>query len=155
MGHAEYDTADIECRLPVPVAQETDVAYFDKPGREHVEQEPPDELGDSEGHDLFLVAVSIVLPGKRDFPLFHAENTVVRNRNAVGIPSEVLEHGLGSVEGGLGINYPLLRVEPVQENCKLVNTCELTRFIGLFEIGEKFSPEEPGENLHVEEEPPL
>ena len=109
--HAEEHTAGLETFLPVPVAQEPEVAYLHEPVGEDVEEEPPDELGSLEGHDLLFVTVGIILPEEGDLAILRTDDAVVRDRDPVGVPPEVAEDGLWPVEGRLGVDHPLFRVE--------------------------------------------
>src|SRR5208337_2916411 len=76
--YSEQGAAGLETRLSVPVAQQTEVAYLHEPVGKDVEEEPPDELGGIEGHDLLSVPVGIVLPEEGDQPVLHADDAVVR-----------------------------------------------------------------------------
>ena len=75
--------ASFKTYLPVPVCQKPEVPYLHEPVRKDMEQEPSDKLMRIEGHDLFSVSVSIILPGERNLFLLHADDTMVRNGNPV------------------------------------------------------------------------
>ena len=154
--HAEEHTAGLETLLPVPVAQEPEVAYLHEPVGEDVEKEPPDELGGVEGHDLLFIAVGIILPQKGDPAILHADDAVVGNGDPVGISPEVTKDGLRPVEGRLGVDHPLLRVEASEEGCEvLLGGLKAFLLVGFFQTGEELPSEQPGHHLHGEEEPPL
>ena len=85
----------------MPVAQKPEVAYLHEPVRQDVEEEPPDELGGIEGHDLLFIAVGVILPPEGDVAILHADDAVVRDRYPVSVPAEITEHILGPLNGGL------------------------------------------------------
>jgi hypothetical protein len=58
--------------------KEPEVAYLHEPVGEDVEEEPPDELGRSEGHNLLLgVPVGIVFPEEGDFAILRIDDVSV------------------------------------------------------------------------------
>lgn len=91
------------------------MAYLDQPVGERMEEEPPDELGRLQGHDLLPVPVGIVLPREGDVAVLRADNAAARDGDPVGVPAEIGKHSLRSVEGGFCIDHPLFRVKPIQE----------------------------------------
>ncbi len=64
-----------------------------------------------DGHDLLLAAVRIVFPAKRDSIILERNQSMVGDGDAVRIASKVVQHMLGTAEGRLGIDHPVLREE--------------------------------------------
>jgi hypothetical protein len=62
--------------------------------------------------------VPIVLPPKRDGVVRHVDEPVVRDRDAVGVPREVVEHVGGAAKGRLGVHDPRLAIQRSQEGAK-------------------------------------
>jgi hypothetical protein len=80
-----------------------------------VDEESPQELVGGDGHDLVLAAVSVVLPAEGDSSLAEGYESVVGDRDAVGVASQIVKYMLGSPEGWLGIDDPVLGVELSEE----------------------------------------
>jgi hypothetical protein len=91
----------------VAVAEEAVMADAVEPGRKHVEQEPPEELGRVQRHRLFPVVVPVVPPAETDLPLREGEEAVVGDGDPVGVAPEILQDLCGAPERGLRIDHPL------------------------------------------------
>jgi hypothetical protein len=91
------------------------VADADEVLREDVQQEAPDELVDGEFEDLPTVAVGGVAVAEDDAMLIGAQDSPVRERNAMGVAAEIAQHALGPREGRLGIDDPVLPSKRVED----------------------------------------
>ena len=60
-------------------------------------------------HDLHALVVGVVLPAKLDPAVAVVDEAIIGQRDAVGIPPEVVEHLLGAGEGPLRIDDPVRR----------------------------------------------
>ena len=87
------------------------MAHAHERGRQGVEHEPADEFVGRQGHGFALVGVAAVSIRECDHAVFDREYPVVRDRDAVGVAADVIEDGLRSREGALGVDHPLLFVE--------------------------------------------
>jgi hypothetical protein len=65
-------------------------------------------------HDFLLAAVGIVFPEKRDLIILKRNQAMVGDGDAVGIASEIVQNMLGTAEGWLGVDDPVL-VEELSE----------------------------------------
>src|SRR6266853_1387229 len=74
--------------------------------RQGVEQEAADELVNTEGHDLRLAVVAIVLPAEGDLGVGHGDQARVGDGDAVRISTKIGQHLCGTAEGRLGIDHP-------------------------------------------------
>ena len=72
------------------------------------------ELICGDRHDLLLAAVRIVFPAKRDSIILERHQSMVGDGDAVRIASEIVQNMLGTAEGWLGIDDPVL-VEELSE----------------------------------------
>jgi len=81
-----------------------------------MEQEATQELVRRYRHDLLLVAVCVVSPAERNAPIVAADETMVRDGDAVGVSGQIGEHRLGSGERRLGVDDPCDRRSPGKEN---------------------------------------
>jgi hypothetical protein len=110
----EYTASQQGCSSSA-VGQEAGVADANQPLRQHVDQEPPQELIGRNGHHLLLAAVGVVLPAEGDAIFLAGDEAMVGDGDAVGVAGEVVEDMLGAAEGRLGVDDPLVRVELAQE----------------------------------------
>jgi hypothetical protein len=77
----------------------------------YVDQESAQELICGERHDLLLATVRIVFPAKRDLIVLERNQSMIGDGDAVRIASEIVQNMLGTAEGGLGIDDPVLAKE--------------------------------------------
>jgi len=75
---------------------------------EHMQQEAPDELGSWEGHHLDGVALPVIAPAEMDDAVFQGHETLITDRNPMGIAPEIRHHLVGARKGWLGIDDPVL-----------------------------------------------
>ena len=68
-----------------------------------------------ERHDLHAVVVGVVLPAKADAAVAVIDEPIIRERDAVGVAPEVVEHLLGAGEGPLRIHDPVDGPELTEE----------------------------------------
>ena len=91
--------------------QETVEANPDEALREHVEAEAAEEFLRAEGHQPDLAPVAVVLPPKRHLVLGHGDEPMIGDRDAVGVPREIVQHVTGAAERGLGVDDPVVAKE--------------------------------------------
>ena len=83
-----------------------------------MKEEPSDELIGLESHSLLFIPIGIVAPTEGDIAVLGFDNTVIADRDPVGISAQVLKDTLGAVKGRLTINDPFLMVELSSEHLK-------------------------------------
>jgi hypothetical protein len=71
-----------------------------------------DELVDLQRHHLLLIAIGIITPQKGDLSVLDTEDAIIADGDSVGISAQILKDSLGSIEGRLAIDDPLLMIEP-------------------------------------------
>jgi hypothetical protein len=101
-------SAPVQLFLSASVSQKSVVSDFDEPIRQHMKQESPDELSGIHRHDLAFVVIGVIPPPERDLVVFKLHDPVIADRDPVGVSAEILKNALGSVEGRLGVDDPLL-----------------------------------------------
>jgi len=79
-------------------------------------EEPAKKLLVAEGHHTALAVMSIILPSKRHVSVGHTCESMVGDRDAMGVASQIMQHVFRSAEGRLGIDDPVLPIEPAQED---------------------------------------
>ena len=79
-----------------------------KPGREHVEEHAPDELGRCQRHGLLAgrAGPAIVLVAEAHAAVVEAAQALVADGDPVGVTAEVVEDLLGTGEGSLRVDHP-------------------------------------------------
>jgi hypothetical protein len=100
------------------IGQEPEKADADKAARQDVEQEAAQELLRTEGHHSLLITVGIILPTESNLVLLESHQAMVGDGDAMGIAGEVAEHMMGTAEGGLGIDDPVLTEQGAQEGAE-------------------------------------
>jgi hypothetical protein len=105
--HAQQLPAEGELLRAVAVAKKAVVTDAVEPGREDMEQEAAEELGRVQRQGLLPIVMPIILPPEADLPLVDGEQAVVRDRDPVGVPAEVLKDLRGPPERGLCVDHPL------------------------------------------------
>ncbi len=81
---------------------------------QNVDQKAAQELICGDRHDLLLATVRIVSPAKRASIILERNQSMVGDGDAVRIASEIAQNMLGTAEGWLGIDDPVL-VEELSE----------------------------------------
>ena len=67
---------------------------------------PADELFGRKCHRFLLALIAVVLVSEADLAGFDVQQAIVRNRDPVGIATDVIQHLFGSSERRFGIYHP-------------------------------------------------
>jgi hypothetical protein len=105
-GHAEQAPAAVELLLPVAVSEETVITNPPESVGQNVEQKAPNEFLRGQAHGSDPTSMPVVLPLKTDLIVIHGEQAIVRNRDAVGVTSHVVEDLLWSGKRAFGVDDP-------------------------------------------------
>ena len=73
-----------------------------------MKQKAPNKFGGGKRHNLHSVMVLIISPGECDLSVPQAQNTIVRNRDAVRIAPQIIQDFRSVLKRGLAINNPIL-----------------------------------------------
>ena len=106
---------------------------LDEPVRQHVQQEPPDELVGSNRHDLKFVVVRVIPPPERDRIVLHLHDPMIADRYPVCVSPEIVKNTFGSIERRFRVDDPFL---PVQVGYQGVPRC------GLFQSADRAGVDE-------------
>ena len=91
-----------------PIGEEAERADADKAAGQDVEQEAAQELLRTERHHSLLISVGIILPAESNLVMLESHEAMVGDGHAMGVAGEIAEHRMGTAEGGLGIDDPVL-----------------------------------------------
>lgn len=125
-----------------------------------VQEEASKKLDGVECHDLLFASVCVVFPGEGDLPLGEIDDAVVRDRDPMGVATEVVKDVVWPAERSLCENDPVLRVELVFETFPLAilqqiggapGEIEFSVLMGSVEHREELPSEEFAEDLHGQE----
>jgi len=105
---AEQNAATRESISAPPVGEESEVADANQSLGQNVDQESAQKLLCRNGHDLLLAAVRVVFPAKRDSIILEGDESMVRDRDTMGIACQVMQNMLGAAEGWLCLDDPVL-----------------------------------------------
>ena len=83
-----------------------------------VQEESPQKFDRRDRHGSRLTAVPIVLPLKGHGVVRDVEDPMIRDRYAVRVAREVMQHMRGSAEGWLGVDDPVVPKESPQEGAE-------------------------------------
>lgn len=100
-GGAKRGSGASEQRALIAVGEQSVMPDAVEAARQNVQAEATQELDALELQDPAPLAVSVVLVAKAHFVRVECDEPLVRDRGAVGIAPEVLEHLLGAGEGAL------------------------------------------------------
>lgn len=92
-------------------------------------QKAADELTAGKRHCFASLAIGVVLVLKADLAVFQLQQSLIRNRDAMGIPGQVPEHLLWSAEGAFRIDNPVSLhrcIDSPLECCRLCQIGQLT-----------------------------
>lgn len=101
-----------------PIGQEPEGADADKAARQDVEQEAAQELLRTEGHHSLLITVGIILPTESNLVMLESHEAMIGDGHAMSVTGEIAEHMMGTAEGGLGVNDPVLTEQGAQEGAE-------------------------------------
>ena len=97
------------------VAENTVVADLDESVGQNVEQETSDKLKDAQTHRSGTVVLTRRAVPEPNVCAVVGDQAMVRNRDTVGVPTQIGHDVFGIVERRLAVNDPFLLVEVVQE----------------------------------------
>lgn len=158
MNAMQILTTHLKIVLAVSVAQQAIMSDLYKSVRQHMEQEPADELRSLQRHYLIFVPIRIITPHEGNRAILHTDDPVISYGNTMRISAEIPEDPFSAVERRLTVYNPFTAVQVFQElsECFLIlqvtGAGQFVSVIALSEIIEELSPEQSGHNLHREEE---
>ncbi len=148
------DTIGQEACVPDPV----------EAGRQDMGEEPADELGRGQAHDLHPVPAldPVVLPPESHGAGIRADEAVVRDRDGVGVSAEIGQDRLRAAEWGLGVDDPVdlaqrremgLEGVGIGHLRQIAEERQLACFVQPDQSFDEQTPIEPRQDLHRQKEP--
>jgi len=104
------------------IVQEAEGADADKAVGQNMQKETSQELLRGERHPSLLITVGIILPQEGNLVVLEGQETVVGDGHPMGVTREITEHMMGTAEGWLGINDPVLTERGAQEGAEGVSS---------------------------------
>jgi len=120
-------------------------------------QESPQELWCGDGHGALFVTVGVVLPLESDPLAIEGEQSVIADRDSVGVASEVAENRKRSAKRRFGVDDPVLAKQRVDKRLKsprigqrggLATEHELVAAICPAQSSHEALAKDPTEHLH-------
>lgn len=161
-GHGRFcprqPLRQLQPRFLLRVAQKPVVADLHKTLRQNVHQDAANKLYGWQRHDLLSVAVPVIAPLERDRAALTGKDTLVGNRYAVRITSEIFQHMTCALERGLTVDDPFLVIQRAEKRlkCRLrlkpfaVSVQNQSVFYGI-QLMQKFAAKFSAENLYRQE----
>ena len=150
-------------RLPSSaVREEAKQADPDKPFRQDVQKEATQEFDGADGHRARLTAMRVVFPAKRDLVVRHGDEAMIRDRDAVRVPRQVVQHVGRAAKGRFRIDDPVVTIQSTPPRAKGRQVIEARQSAGARQVSatkdvlqsrDEFSTEDPAEDLHGQEKP--
>ena len=115
-----------------------------EPFWQNVHQKSPNELFGGHRHQALFVAPCVIPPAECDVITIECNQSVIGDRNAVRIASEVANNLLGSAECWLRVDNPILPEQGSQECRKRIWFAEMLDQSGKLQT---FPPKSPTQSL--------
>ena len=97
-------------RFSPAVGHESEMPDADEAWRQHVQEEPAQELAGRKRHFPFPVGMCVVLPAKGDLAVGNTHNSVIGDGDAVCVTCQIAEDLFGPSKRRLGVNHPFAPV---------------------------------------------
>ena len=94
---------------PGAIGQQAELADAHEAVRDDVQEKPSEEFVGLEAYDFDTIVIRIVPPPEADATVTGIDEPMIRERHAVGVATEIVEHLLGPGEGTRGIHDPVDR----------------------------------------------
>ncbi len=104
---------------------ECQVADFEIPLRQHVEQESTDEFKDLKRGLLQLTAFAIVFPLKVNSAIFNLFEPVIGNRHPLGVAAEIFQYLFRAAKGPFAKRHPGFTVKLILKLVKLSRVLQI------------------------------
>jgi len=101
------------------VGQEAEVADADKARRQNVEEKAAEELGRGELEHFDLGSIRVVTPTQMGDAVAQREESIVRERDAMRVAAEILDHGAWTLKGWLRVHHPGSALQHVHREMEL------------------------------------
>ena len=111
---------------------------------------------------FLLIVVAVVPPVELDLPVFDIHDSMIGNRDPVGVAADVVHHLLGSGEGRFGVDDPFhvahadrdarRKTWRISKGLEGREELEFAGVEGLLQIGQEQSAEQAGQHPYGQEE---
>ena len=104
--HSQELAASSQLFLPVAITEQAVIANALESVGQSVEEKSADEFLSRKRHRFLLTFGSIVFPLEPHLPSFDVQQAMVRNRDAVSVPANIVEHLLRAGKWRFGVDDP-------------------------------------------------
>ena len=132
------------------IRHETEVTDTNESFWQNVHQKSPNELFGGHRHQPLFVAPRVIPPAECDVIGIERNQSVIGDRNAVRIASEIAHNLLGSAEGWLRVDNPMLPEQGSQECRKRLWFAEMLDQSGNLQTLPPKSPTQSFDKLSTE-----
>ena len=112
---AEESTAPCQRASTRAIREQAEVANAHEAARQHVQEKAPQKFVGGECQDFHTVVIRVVLPAETDVTVAMVDEPIIRQRDAVGVPTQVVEHLFRAGEGSLRLHDPVDGPELAEE----------------------------------------
>ena len=106
--HSQQLAAKFERRRALVIGHKAEVPDADKALREHVQQEPADELFGSDGHRALHISMSIVPPTEGHVVAVKREQSMIGDGDAMRVTAEITQYLFWTAKGRFGVDDPFV-----------------------------------------------
>jgi len=125
----------LELARATAVGEQAEVTdTHESPGQD-VEEEAADERLDAQGHGLESFGAAAITHAEPDLLIVEADEALIGDCDAVGVAAEIGDDLLGTGEGGLGVDHPIVMVQCAQEPAQLLRVGQRGAGTGELELG--------------------
>ena len=119
----------------------------DEPFGQDVKEEAAQELNRIECHHTRLVAMRIIAPAEADALSIKVKQTMIGDRDTVGVAAKVAQHLQRATESRFGVDYPVLAAQTSHQFGELFGFAEHGRGSGVTELLASIKTLEPTDEL--------
>ncbi len=112
------------------IGEQAEVADALEAGGHDVEQEAAQEFLGRQCHDLRAMVIGVVAPTEVDDAVVQGQDSLVADRDAMGVAAEVGEHLCGAAEGWLGVDHPGRAVQGAQQGARCGGLLDVRLLLG-------------------------
>jgi len=120
--HSQQLAAKFERLRSLEVGHKAEVPDADKALREHVQQEPADELFGRDGHRALYVSMSVVPPTESHVVTVKREQSMIGDGDAMRVTAEITQYLFWTAKRRFGVDDPFVPMQLLHERGETVSS---------------------------------